>query len=176
MKSLVSNKYQILGEKMETTKHIDPEKQLEKMGLAVPTAPGAVASYEPWQRINEMRNVITTSFQLPWLDGKLAYTGKLGRDLTSAQGYEAARICALNAIAQLKVASGGNLSRIRIVRIEGHIGCTEDFSEMPQVLNGGSELVNEVFGIHGRHARTALGHMVMPLNVPVMLGFWAELL
>jgi hypothetical protein len=74
------------------------------------------------------------------------------------------------------VASGGNLSRIRIVRIEGHIGCTEDFSEMPQVLNGGSELVNEVFGIHGRHARTALGHMVMPLNVPVMLGFWAELL
>jgi hypothetical protein len=161
---------------MEAFQHPDPEQQLAKMGLAIPPAPGAVAAYEPWQRINDMRNVITTSFQLPWVDGKLAYTGRLGRDLNTEQGYAAARICALNAIAQLKVASGGNLRRIRIVRIEGHIGCTEDFSDMPQVLNGGSEMINEVFGIHGRHARTALGHMVMPLNVPVMLGFWAELI
>ncbi len=150
-----------------------PEIRLAALGLSVPPAPGAVAAYEPWQRIG---NIVTTSFQLPWVDGKLAHVGHLGRDLDVEQGYLAARICALNGIAQLKAAAEGKLSRVRIVRIEGHVGCVEGFSQIPQVLNGGSELINEVFGERGRHARTALGHLVMPLNVPVMLGFWAEIL
>jgi enamine deaminase RidA (YjgF/YER057c/UK114 family) len=161
---------------MNTALNLNPEAQLTKLGLHVPAAPGAVAAYEPWQVIHNTRNLITTSFQLPWVDGKLAFVGKLGRELSTEQGYAAARICALNGIAQLKSAANGDLKRIRIVRIEGHVGCTEDFPDMPKVLNGGSELINEVFGEQGRHARTALGHMVMPLNVPVMLGFWAELI
>jgi len=116
-----------------------------------------------------------TSFQLPWRDGELAYTGKLGAELTTEDGYDAARICALNGIAQLKDAAGELDLVKRIVRVEGHVGCTETFSEMPQVLNGASELVNAVFGERGRHTRTALGHMVMPLSSPVMIGFWAEI-
>jgi hypothetical protein len=116
-----------------------------------------------------------TSFQLPWRGDAVAYTGQLGAELTVEQGYDAARICALNGIAQLKDAAG-ELSRVaRILRLEGHVGCTHGFAEIPQVLNGASELVNEVFGERGRHTRTALRHMVMPLNSPVMIGFWAEL-
>ncbi len=65
---------------------------------------------------------------------------------------------------------------MRIVRIESHVGCVEGFDAIPKVLNGGSDLINTVFGARGRHARTALGHLVTPLNVPVMLGFWVEII
>ncbi|MCJ0765104.1 RidA family protein [Variovorax terrae] len=150
-----------------------PETRLAALGLAVPAAPGAVAAYEPWQRVGSL---VTTSFQLPWVNGSLAHVGRLGEALDTEQGYRAARICALNGIAQLKAAADGDLGRVRVLRIEGHVGCVEGFSQIPQVLNGGSELINEVFAERGRHARTALGHLVMPLNVPVMLGFWAEIL
>ena len=149
-----------------------PEDRLARLGLAVPPAPAAVGAYVPWTRTG---NLVTTSFQLPFRDGELVYVGRLGAELTLEQGYEAARICALNGIAQLADAAGG-LSRVRILRVEGHVGCTEQFEQIPQVLNGGSDLINEVFEERGRHARTALGHMVMPLRAPVMLGFWAELL
>lgn len=148
-----------------------PEERLAELGIELPEAPPAVGAYVPWARTG---NLVVTSFQLPWRGSELAYTGKLGDDLTTDDGYDAARICALNGIAQLKDAAG-ELDRIaRIVRVEGHVGCTEEFAEIPQVLNGASELVNDVFGERGRHTRTALGHVVMPLNAPVMIGFWAE--
>lgn len=150
-----------------------PLSRLTAIGLAVPEAPGPVASYEPWQRFG---NLVTTSFQLPWIEGKLAYVGRVGKELSSDEGYMAARVCALNGIAQLMAAADGDLDRVRILRIEGHVGCVEGFSDIPLVLNGGSNLINAVFGDCGRHARTALGHLVMPLNVPVMLGFWAEII
>jgi enamine deaminase RidA (YjgF/YER057c/UK114 family) len=148
-----------------------PEERLARIGLTVPPAPAAVGAYVPWTSTG---NLVTTSFQLPFRDGELAYVGRLGAELTLEEGYEAARICALNGIAKLADAAG-ELSRVRILRVEGHVGCTEDFEQIPQVLNGGSDLINEVFDERGRHARTALGHMVMPLGAPVMLGFWAEL-
>lgn len=148
-----------------------PEERLAGAGLELPEPPGAVAAYEPWQRAGDL---VTTSFQLPWRGGELAFVGRLGAELSTEQGYEAARICALNGLAQLREAAG-ELARVRIVRLEGHVGCTPEFEEIPQVLNGASELVNEVFGERGRHARTALGHMVMPLRSPVMVGFWAEI-
>jgi enamine deaminase RidA (YjgF/YER057c/UK114 family) len=148
-----------------------PEERLAERGLSVPPAPPAVGAYVPWTRTG---NLVLTSFQLPFRDGELAYVGRLGAELTLEQGYDAARICALNGIAQLADAAG-QLSRVRILRLEGHVGCTDDFDQIPQVLNGGSELFNDAFGERGRHARTALGHMVMPLRAPVMLGFWAEI-
>lgn len=148
-----------------------PEQRLADLGIELPAAPAAVGAYVPWVVTG---NLVVTSFQLPWRGGELAYTGKLGGELATEDGYQAARLCALNGIAQLRDAAG-ELSRIaRIVRVEGHVGCTPEFTEIPQVLNGASELVNEVFGERGRHARTALGHMVMPLDAAVMIGFWAE--
>jgi enamine deaminase RidA (YjgF/YER057c/UK114 family) len=148
-----------------------PEERLAALGLALPPPPPAAGAYVPWQRAG---NLVTTSFQLPWVGAELAFVGRVGAEVTVEQAQEAARICALNGIAQLNEAAG-SLAGIRVIRLEGHVGCTPEFEEIPQVLNGASELVNEVFGERGAHARTALGHMVMPLNVPVMIGFWAEL-
>ncbi len=148
-----------------------PEERLRALGLELPEPPAGVGAYVPWARTG---NLVVTSFQLPWRGGELLYTGKLGRELTLEQGYETARQCALNGIAQLRDAAG-ELSRVRqVVRLEGHVGCTEDFDAIPAVLDGASDLVNEVLGERGRHARTALGHMVMPLSAPVMVGLWAE--
>ena len=148
-----------------------PEERLSRLGLTLPPPPAAVVAYVPWTRTG---NLVTTSFQLPFRDGELAHVGRLGAELSLEEGYDAARICALNGIAQLADAAG-ELDRVRILRVEGHVGCTEEFEQIPQVLNGGSDLINEVFEERGRHARTALGHLVMPLRAPVMLGFWTEI-
>ena len=149
-----------------------PEERLAELGIELPAAPPAVGAYVPWVRTG---NLVVTSFQLPWRGDELAYSGQLGAELTTEDGYAAARLCALNGIAQLKHA-GGELGRVRqIVRIEGHVGCAPGFADIPAVLNGASELVNDVFGERGRHTRTALGHVVMPLDAAVMIGFWAEL-
>ncbi|KAK3605155.1 hypothetical protein CHS0354_000824 [Potamilus streckersoni] len=142
--------------------------------LRVPPPPAAVvATYLPFQKIG---NIIMTSFQLPFKNGKLEYAGKLGKEYTTNQGKQIAQLCALNGIAQLKLAANNDLTKIRVVKIDGHVGCVEGFNDIPLVLNGASELINEVFQENGKHARTALGHHVMPLNAPVMLGFTAELL
>jgi enamine deaminase RidA (YjgF/YER057c/UK114 family)/catechol 2,3-dioxygenase-like lactoylglutathione lyase family enzyme len=147
------------------------DEKLLELGITLPPPPAAVAAYEPWVRVG---NLVITSGQLPWREGKLAYTGKLGTDLTVEQGYQAARLCAINALAQLKAAAG-DLQRIRrVLRLEGYVHAGPGFFEHPLVLNGASELVNAVFAEHGRHARTALGINEMPLNAAVQLGVWAE--
>ena len=149
-----------------------PEEKLAELDIALPAAPAAVAAYQPWIRVGQL---IMTSGQLPVQDGQIVYCGKLGTDLTVEQGYEAARLCALNAIAQLKAAAG-QLSRIQqIVRLEGNVHSASGFQQQPQVLNGASELLNEVFGARGRHTRTALGIYEMPLNAAVQLSVFAEL-
>lgn len=150
-----------------------PEQRLAALGLTVPPAPGAVAAYEPWARTGDL---VLTSFQLPWCDGALLLTGPCGPGgHTAEQGYDAARQCALNGIAQLREAADGDLSRVtRILRLEGHVFASPGFADIPRVLNGASELINAVFAEAGRHSRTALGHQVMPLDATVMIGFWAE--
>jgi enamine deaminase RidA (YjgF/YER057c/UK114 family) len=149
-----------------------PERRLEQLGIALPPPPpAAVASYVPWVQTG---NLVVTSGQLPWRDGVMAYTGKLGAELSVEDGYEAARLSALNAIAQLKDALG-ELSRVsQLVRLEGNVHCAPGFQQHPQVLNGASDLLNEVFGDRGRHTRTALGTNEMPLDAAVLLVLWAE--
>jgi enamine deaminase RidA (YjgF/YER057c/UK114 family) len=150
---------------------VTTEERLAELGIELPEPPPAVGAYVPWVRTG---NLVVTSFQLPWQGGELTYTGKLGAELSTEDGYQAARLCALNGIAQLKQAAGG-LDRVRqFVRVEGQVGCSPDFTEIPAVLQGASELVNDVFGERGRHTRTALGHGVMPLGAAVMIGFWVE--
>ena len=149
------------------------EAKLTELGLTLPEAPAAVAAYQPWIRTG---NLVFTSGQLPFRDGAIAYAGKLGGELelTEEDGYQAARQCALNAIAQLKVATG-DLEKIqKIVRIEGYVHCAEGFRGHPQVLNGASDLVAELFGERGQHTRLALGINEMPLNAAVQLAMTAE--
>lgn len=152
---------------------MSPEERLADMGITLPAPPAAVAAYEPWVRTG---NLVITSGQLPWRDGVMAFAGKLGVELTDDDGYQAARLCALNAMAQIKAAAG-ELSRVqRIVRLEGYVHSGPGYRGHPQVLNGASELFNEVFGDRGRHARTALGINEMPLDAAVQLVVWAELM
>ncbi len=151
---------------------MSPEERLADMGITLPPPPAAVAAYEPWVRTGTL---VVTSGQLPWRDGVMAYSGKLGAELTDDDGYQAARLCGLNAMAQIKAAAG-ELSRVqRIVRLEGYVHAGPGYRGHPQVLNGASELFNEVFGDRGRHSRTALGINEMPLNAAVQLVVWAEL-
>ena len=148
------------------------ESKLEELGITLPEAPSAVAAYQPWIQTG---NLIFTSGQLPFRDGQIAYEGKLGAELSEDDGYQAARQCALNAIAQLKAACG-NLDKIqKVIRIEGYVHCADGFRGHPQVLNGASDLVTEVFGEKGKHTRLALGINEMPLNAAVQLAMTAEI-
>jgi enamine deaminase RidA (YjgF/YER057c/UK114 family) len=147
------------------------EENLRALGLVVPPAPPAVAAYRPWCRTGPL---IFTSGQLPWRDGVIAYAGRLGERLSEADGYQAARLCALNAIAQLQSATG-DLERIRqIVRLEGYVHCGPGFRGHPKVLNGASDLFNAVFGSRGEHARLAIGVHEMPLDAAVQITVTAE--
>jgi len=118
---------------------------------------------------------VFTSGQLPWRDGLMAYSGRLGSDLTAEQGYQAARQCALNALAQLKAAAGDLEKVRRIIRVEGYVHCAPGFRDHPQVLNGASDLFNAVLGSRGEHARLAVGISEMPLDAAVQITVTAEL-
>jgi enamine deaminase RidA (YjgF/YER057c/UK114 family) len=145
--------------------------QLRKLGIELPTAPKPVGAYVPVIRTG---NLVVTSGQLPWKGDKLLYAGKLGTELSVQQGYEAARQCAINVLAQFQSVLG-DLDKVRkIVRVEGYVHCGPGFRQHPQVLDGASELFNQVFGPKGRHTRTALGIHEMPLDAPVQLVVWAE--
>ena len=147
------------------------ESRIQELGLELPEAPAAVASYLP---VLQTGNLVVTSGQLPFVRGEIAFAGKLGEELTEEQGYQAARICALNAMAQIK-ACVGDLDRVtRIVRLEGNVYTAPGFRGHPQVLNGASELFVEVFGEKGMRTRTALGINEMPLDAAVQLSVWAE--
>ena len=150
------------------------EQRLAELGLELPPAPGAVAAYEPWAIVG---NMLYTSGQLPWRDGKtLLFKGKIGRELTPEQGYEACRLATLNAIAQLKAALGDLEGVKRIVRIEGSLNVAPGAEgATPKVLNGASELVNSVFGERGRHTRMIYTTTDMPLDTACLIVFWAEI-
>jgi enamine deaminase RidA (YjgF/YER057c/UK114 family) len=149
------------------------ESQLQKLKIELPPAPAGVGAYVGVVRTG---NLIVTSGQLPWQGDKFLYTGKVGGELTLEEGFAAARQCALNAIAQLKSVVG-DLEKIRqIVRVEGYVHCAPGFRKHPLVLNGASELLNAVFGERGRHTRVALGIADMPLDAPVQIVVWAEVL
>lgn len=154
-----------------TTSQSTPEQRLKELNLRLPTVPSAVGDYEPWVEVN---GVIYTSGQLPWIDGEMKYTGKLGDKLTVEDGYQSFRISTLNAIAQLKSAVG-ELSKVkRIVRVEGSVQTTADFTEQPKALDGASHLINDVFGAKGRHSRMIFSDPAMCLDCTTLIVLWAQ--
>jgi enamine deaminase RidA (YjgF/YER057c/UK114 family) len=149
-----------------------PEARIATLGLTLPEAPGAVANYVPWAVTG---NLIMTSGQLPWIDGKLVYEGAIGGKLSLEDGYRACRLSALNAVAQLKSALG-ELSYVRrIVRLEGTLLVDPSFNEHPKALNGASDLINTVFAERGRHTRMIYTNPVMPLNCTCLIVLYAEI-
>jgi enamine deaminase RidA (YjgF/YER057c/UK114 family) len=138
------------------------EARLEALGIAVPAAAAPLASHVPTVRTGSL---LFVSGQVTVKDGKREFVGKLGRDFTTEQGAQAARLCALNVVAQLKAALG-DLDRVRrIVKLTGFVNSQPDFVEQPQVVNGASDLFAEIFGDKGKHARSAVGVASLPAGV-----------
>ncbi|HTN44318.1 MAG TPA: RidA family protein [Nitrospiria bacterium] len=142
------------------------ETKLKESGIVLPTAPKPVANYVPAARVGEL---LFTSGVLPMKEGRLAYEGKLGKDLTPEQGQEAARLALLNALAVVKQEAGSLERVVRIVRLTGHVASAPGFVLQSTVLNGASDLLVAIFGEAGRHTRAALGAAELPLNSPIEL-------
>ncbi len=137
------------------------EKKLQELGLKIPEAPKPVAAYVPGVITGDL---IYTSGQIPLVKGELKYKGKVGKDLSPEQAYEAAQICALNCLAVVK-GLAGNLDRVeQIVKVVGYVNSADDFTAQPQVVNGASELLGKIFGEKGAHARSAVGVNSLPLD------------
>jgi enamine deaminase RidA (YjgF/YER057c/UK114 family) len=140
------------------------EDKLKELGLELPQAPKPVATYIPAVRAG---NLLFLSGVLPMQGGELAYRGKLGRELTVAQGTEAARVALLNALAIAKQELGSLDAINRVIKVVGHVASAEGFTEQPQVLNGASDLLVAIFGEAGRHARVATGAAELPRGAAV---------
>ena len=149
-----------------------PEERLQELGLSVPEVAKPVAAYIPAVRSGHH---VFTSGQLPMREGQLIQTGKVGGEVTQDEAVECARQCALNALAAIR-AEIGELSNIkRIVKVTAFVASTPDFTGQPGVANGASELFGEVFGDLGKHARSAVGVAVLPLDAPVEVELIVEI-
>ncbi|MGH3505695.1 MAG: RidA family protein [Nocardioidaceae bacterium] len=148
-----------------------PEARLAELGLPVPDVAAPVASYVPAVRTG---NHVYTSGQLPWRDGELPATGKVGGDVSVEAATECAQLCALNAVAAVR-SIVGDLSRVvRVVKVVVFVASTPDFTGQPQVANGASELLGKAFGDAGQHARSAVGVTTLPLDTPVEVELVVE--
>jgi enamine deaminase RidA (YjgF/YER057c/UK114 family) len=151
---------------------LTPDRRLQALGIVLPPAPGTVGDYAATATIG---NLLMTSGQLPWIAGDLKFKGKIGRELTVEQGYQAFRLSALNAVAQLNAALG-SLDRVKqIVRLEGTLNCAPGFTDQPSVLNGASHVINEIFGPRGRHSRMVYSNHEMPMDCATLVVLYAEI-
>lgn len=148
------------------------QKRLAALGITLPEASAPAANYLSYVRSG---NLILTAGQLPIVDGKLAATGLLGRDLDVATGQEMAKHCAINVLSQLQAAAGDLGKIARLVKITVFVASAPDFTEQHLVANGASDLLVEVLGDAGKHARSAVGMAALPLNAPVEVEAIAEL-
>jgi enamine deaminase RidA (YjgF/YER057c/UK114 family) len=146
-------------------------RRLAALGLTLPAVTLPLAAYVPAVRSGSL---VYTAGQLPVVEGQLLATGKVGAEVGAHEAAALARTCALNALAAV-VSVTGSLSAIRrIVKVTGFVASAPDFTGQPQVVNGASELLLEVFGESGRHARSAVGTAVLPLDAPVEIELIAE--
>ncbi|MCW2573208.1 MAG: RutC family protein [Frankiales bacterium] len=147
-----------------------PSAQLAQLGLELPAVVPPVAAYVPAVQTGSL---VYTSGQLPMADGELRQVGKVGAQVTAEQAKDLARTCALNALAAVDALVGID-SVVRIVKVVGFVASAPDFTGQPGVINGASELLGEVFGDAGRHARSAVGVAVLPLDAPVEVELIVE--
>jgi len=149
-----------------------PQQRLAALGLTLPEVVTPLAAYVPALRTGRY---VYVSGQLPIADGKLLGAGKVGAEVDAAQAAALARVCALNALAAAASVAGGLDGIARIIKVTGFVASAPDFTGQPQVINGASELLQEVFGEAGRHARSAVGVAVLPRDTPVEVELIAEL-
>jgi enamine deaminase RidA (YjgF/YER057c/UK114 family) len=147
------------------------EAKLAELGLQLPTAPGPIANYVRAVRVG---NLLFVSGHGPTRDGKYLFTGKLGKDLTVDDGYKAAQLVCLNCLASVREALG-DLDRVkRVVKLLGMVNSAPDFGHQPEVINGASDLLVQLYGDSGRHARSAVGMGALPRNIAVEIEMILE--
>ena len=148
------------------------QAKLAELGLTLPAAAAPVAAYVPAVRTG---NLVFTAGQLPLVDGKIPFVGKVGSDVTPEQAKDMAQICALNALAAISLVA--DIDKIeKIVRVGGFVNGIPGFVAIPAVINGASELLIKLFGeVNGKHARTAIGVAELPLNAPVEVEMVVQL-
>jgi len=147
------------------------EDRVADLGLRLPVVAAPVAAYVPAVRSGAY---VYTSGQLPFVDGQLVATGKVGADVDADRAKELAQICALNALAAVRSVVGDLSTVIRVVKLVGFVASAPDFTGQPGVVNGASELLGAVFGEAGKHARSAVGVAVLPLDAPVEIEMIVE--
>lgn len=140
------------------------EARLKALDLTLPEAKAAIATYVPFVHFSGQ---LIVSGQLPLKDGDITVAGQLGREMTVPQGQDAARLCALNILAQAKAALGDLDRIVQLLRLNGFVNATPDFADHSKVINGASDLMVEILGDKGRHTRIAIGCASLPLNAAV---------
>jgi enamine deaminase RidA (YjgF/YER057c/UK114 family) len=152
---------------------MDPEGKLAELGITLPQPTPPVAAYVPAVRTG---NLLFISGQGPFKDGAFAYTGKVGRDVSLDEAKDAARLTCISGLAALKGAIGDLTKVSRVVKLTVFVNSAPGFDQQPLVANGASELLQEVFGEAGRHARSAVGMAELPFNMPVEIEFIFEVM
>lgn len=148
------------------------EQKLKELGITLPVPPKPAGSYIPVVRSG---NLVFVSGQIPMQDGKVMFTGKVPTERTVEEAQQAAKLCAVNILAQLK-ANIGSLDKIsRIVRVSGFVNAAQDFAEHPKIINAASDLFFEIFGENGKHSRIAVGVSSLPLNSTVEIDMTVEI-
>lgn len=147
------------------------EAKVQELGLTIPTPAKPLAAYVP---AVQSGNLVFVSGQLPSKDGQMVAKGLLGKDVSVEQGYECARACAINCLGAVKALAGSLDNIVRIVKVTGFVAATPEFTDHPKVVNGASELMQQVFGDQGAHARAAVGMASLPLGVPVEVEMIVE--
>ncbi len=148
-----------------------PAERLKDLGYELPAVPRPAGSYVPAARTGSL---LFTAGQLPFKEGALAYVGKVGGEVSAEEAKEAARLCAINALAAVEAEAGLKNVR-RVVKVTGYVSSAAGFNDQPMVLNGASELLGEVFGEKGVHARSAVGVAELPLDAAVEVELVVEL-
>jgi enamine deaminase RidA (YjgF/YER057c/UK114 family) len=147
-----------------------PLARLAELGITLPAVVAPLAAYVP---ANRTGSLVYTSGQLPMVDGVLPQAGRLGAEVSAEQGYAHARQCALNALAAIDALVGLD-AVVKVVKVVGFVASTPDFTAHPAVINGASELLRDVFGDPGKHARSAVGVAALPLGAPVEVELIVE--
>jgi enamine deaminase RidA (YjgF/YER057c/UK114 family) len=148
------------------------ENKIKELGLQLPEPPKPLAAYIPAKQTG---NLVFTAGQLPMVNGEIILKGLLGQDVEIEPAYNAAKICTLNALSAIKGVIG-DLDKIKqVVRVVGYVASVPTFTQQPAVVNGASELLLEVFGDKGKHARSAVGMAVLPLNAAVEIELTVEI-
>jgi len=147
------------------------EEKLASLGITLPSPPAPAGSYVP---VVISHNLAFVAGQIPTENGQVRFKGKVGKDVSIEAGQQAARLCTINALAQLKSALGSLDKVARIIKVTGFVNCDASFTDQPRVINGASDLLVQVFGENGKHARAAVGVSSLPLDSAVEVEFIVE--